>query len=475
MSNDFDIESDYYQPEEEQFYQGFVSPADEWNVKPDSLFSELNGSIFEANNAITRRLKRLNEVIAYAESKDNKKFCKKTRLSNQYNFLQQFIPENTFTKITEILSFLSKDKKKIAKDIGLNLDTIANILSLWRLELYSTGNFVAETTFEEINQFLKESSSFGNFKCRGHISSKDVDRAESRILRQIYTQLYYTEEARNQPIFPARVLSYYQEFMHSLDLHLNEKQRVLQEKQSVLPFHMYLLTQKMAILKKILPKIALDYFRLYIESKDFEILKLVIDEFYHDKSAMVGELITQGVIILEKYYSKEALITKDAPTKFLTRLRKYNILFGSSFEEVITSLKEIKVEEIPATDNVQLQTMESEICLKEEDSFLNISNASISMNKTNILMKIYTQKELNTLLLDMCNYFFQNSHINNVEPFKKLLLAITVIILVWKKSIKNKIKSEFYFNIQHRLEENSTYFSQKEINFINPCYIFRLT
>ena len=185
FENETDTDSDYYEQDEDIFYRGYVSPADEWNVKPDSLFTELQGSIFDATNAVTRRLKRLNEVIAYSESKNKIEFNKNTSISFQYTFMQQFIPENIYKKISEILGYSAKDKKKIAKDIGLNVDTLANILSLWELELYTNGNYVSELTLDEINNFLKESSTIGYFRCKGHITSKDVERAENRILRQL--------------------------------------------------------------------------------------------------------------------------------------------------------------------------------------------------------------------------------------------------------------------------------------------------
>ena len=348
FENETDTDSDYYEPDEEIFYRGYISPADEWNVKPDSLFTELQGTIFDATNAVTRRLKRLNEVIAYSESKNKKQFNKKTRISNQYTFMQQFIPENIYKKISEILGYSAKDKKKIAKDIGLNVDTLANILSLWELELYTNGNYVSELTLDEINSFLKESSTIGNFRCKGHITSKDVERAENRILRQLYQQVYQAdqEEETNQANIPGRVLCYYQEFMKDFTIHLNERQRKLLEKHGVLPFHIYLLVQKIAILKRILPKVALDYFNIYIEPKDRENINMVIDTFYENRSAVVGELMTQGIVILEEYYQKTACVPEQAPTKFFTRLRKYRLEFGPQYKELIEKLTEILEESV---------------------------------------------------------------------------------------------------------------------------------
>ena len=476
MSYDSDFEADNdidsFHPEEELFYRGFVSPADEWNVKPDSLFSELNGSIFEAKDAVTRRLKRLNEVIAFAESKDNKKYNKKTRISNQYNFLQQFIPEQMFTKITEILSYLSKDKKKIAKDIGLNLDTLANILSLWQLELYSTGNYVSESTFDEINRFLKESSTFGNLKNRGHITSKDVDRAESRILRQIYSQMYSSEDLEKRSVFPKRVLSYYQEYMISLDLYLNENQRKLQLKQQNLPFHVYVLTQKTAILKKILPKIALDYFKMYIEPNDLEVLKAVIDDFYYNKNAIVGELKTQGIIILEKYYGNDAIINEHLPTKFFTRVRKYRLEFGPVFSEIIKNLRQITIEPIfeeettVITENLIITDSAIELTSGQTIQSVSIKeNFTSPIQKTSnnlpwtlisllvILNENEKRKELFRFIMNSIKNTYFEKFNKNFSINDLIRIAITSV-LVWQVVYStniSKIKNLFNFSDSNKI------------------------
>ena len=334
MSFDFEPDDDFFEPDNDQFYRGYVSPADEWSVNHRSLFNELNGSIFNATAKLNKRLKRLNEVIAFSESRETKNVNKKNRIAESYNFMTQYIPNITFDKITEILSFTEKDKKKIARDIGLNLDTLANIISLWQLELYTTGNFVPESVLDEINVFLKESSSFGQLKSRGHITTKDIERAESRILRQLYSQLTHFDETKDEhKIFPHRVLSYYQDFINTIDQHLYDRHKTLLDKHGRVPFHAYLLAQKIDIFKRLLPKIALDYFKSFIEPDDLSLLETIIDQFYDDKSAMVGELIAQGIILLELFFNKQASL-ENIPTKFLTRVKKYRHELIPPFQKI---------------------------------------------------------------------------------------------------------------------------------------------
>ena len=340
MSYDYESEQDYYDSEETEFYTGYRSPADEWKVNRQSLFKEFQGSVFQANDKITKRLARLNEVIAFSESKETKKINKKSYIANNYSFLQEFIPENIFEKITEIMAFTQKEKKKIAKDIRLNVETLATILGLWQLELYSTGSYISEITLNEINVFLKESSSYGDFRHKGHITSKDIERAEGRILRQIY----YQENSINKldpktPKIPTRVFNYYRAFITSLDTYLNDNQKQLQEKGPMLPFHVYLLVQKKELMKRILPKIASEYFKCYIDPKDLMNLNGIIDEYYRDKNAMVGELVAQSIVILEQYYNRDANLEQSGsgnlPRKFLTRIRKYRETFSDEFRQII--------------------------------------------------------------------------------------------------------------------------------------------
>lgn len=337
MSYDSDFDDDFFEPDADQFYHGFVSPADDWKVSRETLFGELNGSFFHATAKFNKRLARLNDVIAFSDSKDTRHVSKKNRLSDNYNFLTQFIPDATFDKITEILSFSVKDKKNIARDIGLNLDTLSNIISLWQLELYTTGNYVSESVLDEINVFLKESSSFGSMKKRGHITSKDLERAESRILKQLYSQLIDNVSSSPDQAIPSRVLPYYQEFILSLDQYLNDNQKALKEKSSSLPFHVYLLVQKLEIFKHLLPKIALDYFKMFIEPVDLSNLCFILDQFYLDKSALVGEVIAQGIILLEAYYLKKAVFDK-IPTKFYTRIKKYRRELKPIFQDIVNNL-----------------------------------------------------------------------------------------------------------------------------------------
>ncbi len=339
MSYDSDFDSDSYFSEENEFYTGYRSPADEWQVTRQSLFKEFNGSVFTANDKISRRLARLNEIIAFSESKDTKRINKKNYISDNYSFLQEFIPESIFEKITEIMTFTLKEKKKIAKDIGLNVETLATFLSLWQLELYSTGNFIAESTLNEINVFLKESSTYATFRRKGHITSKDIERCESRILRQLYNETVRENNLSKNNELPGRVLEYYRNFIIDLDQYLNDNQKKLQERNPLLPYHVYLLAQKKELLKKILPKISLEYFTSYIELKDLETLGIVIEEFYKDKNAMVGELVAQAIVLIEQYFHKIAIID-NMPKKFRTRVKKYRNDFSLAFKLSIDTIRD---------------------------------------------------------------------------------------------------------------------------------------
>ena len=212
-----------------------MSPADEWQVSRESLFKEFTGSVFIPRGKMDKTLARLNEIVAFSENKDTKQFNKQSYISDQYNFLQEFIPENIFRKITETLAFTGTGKKKIARDISLNVDTLASILSLWQLELLATGNYVPERVLNEINSQLKEASTYSEFRHKGHITIKDIERAESRILRQLYQEINRsadstTKTASSSTKVPERVLNYYRQFMINIDEHLIERQRKLQEK-----------------------------------------------------------------------------------------------------------------------------------------------------------------------------------------------------------------------------------------------------
>jgi hypothetical protein len=363
MSFDFnnDTEIYYYDEFEElELYKGYVSPADEWQVNRETLFREFNGSFFQGNDPKTYRLAKINNMLAFAESKDTSIFSKKARIFDQYQFLNQYIPEHLYTKITEILAFTQRDRRNIARDLGLNLDTLSNILCLWQLELFSTGNYISESVLDEINIFLKETSKFGELKKRGHITSKDIDRAESRILRQMYSQ---ESESESQNKMPTRVLAYYQEFMQNMDQYLNKRQKKMAEINPQLPFHVYLLIQKIAILKKILPKIAMDYFQLYIEHKDLVKLGKILDTFYEQRPGMVGELLAQGIVLLEQYYQKEASL-ESVPTKVLTRVRKYRLEFGPEFKEIFNNMNQeqtYKVENITENESELVTDIKEQI------------------------------------------------------------------------------------------------------------------
>lgn len=331
MSYDADSESSFIDDDVQEFYHGYISPADEWQVTRSSLFREFTGSVFTSNDKKTARLAKLNDIVAFSESKETKKVNKKNYIDERFNFLCEFIPEPIYNKIIEVMAFLKTDKKKIAKDISLNVETLATILSLWQLELHTSGNYVTEKTLDEINAFLKESSSYLAFRCKGHITSKDIERAEGRILRQLYNQTFGINKSNNlDKKFPSQVLTYYREFMKHLDLYLNQKQRKLQAKKDVLPFHVYQLIQKIELMKKILPKVAMDYFKMYIEPEDFVNLESIIDDFYKDKNAMIGELVCQSIILLENYFDKQAQLI-NMPQKFMTRIKKYRLEFSTEF------------------------------------------------------------------------------------------------------------------------------------------------
>ena len=120
-----------------------------------------------------------------------------------------------------------------------------------QLELHSTGSYVTEKALVDINEFLKEISTFSEFRYKGHVTTKDIERAEARILRQLYNQISGNDEQEesNQTSkkLPSEVLNYYRDFMIHLEGHLNERQRGLLEKTTnqrpTLPFHLYLIAQ----------------------------------------------------------------------------------------------------------------------------------------------------------------------------------------------------------------------------------------
>ncbi len=384
MSYNVDSESPYSDIDEPELYQGYKSPADEWQVTRSSLFREFTGSVFRPNEKMSPRLAKLNEIVAFTQNKDTQKVIKKNYIDDRFNFLLEFIPEPIYYKIIEAMTFLKADKKKFAKDISLNVDTLASILSLWQLELHTSGNFVTEKTLDEINVFLRESSTYADFSCKGHITSKDIERAEGRILRQLYNQTVgLNEELKLDKNLP--ILTYYKEFMNQMDYYLNDKYKKLLKKKSVLPFHVYQLVQKIALMKKILPKVAIDYFKIYIEPEDFVNLEYIIDKFYQEKNAMVGELISQSIILLENYYNKTAQLV-DMPQKFMTRIKKYRSEFGEEFkilQEHLTLLNESLVE-----------TFEDDLIITERDEqsklFIN-ENSNCEFEELKSPEKIYRE------------------------------------------------------------------------------------
>ena len=224
-------------------------------------------------------------------------------------------------------------------------------------------------------------------KKRGHITSKDLERAESRILRQLYYQVNKIFSSPSNQAIPPRVLSYYQEFMMSLDQYLNDKQILLKEKSSVLPFHVYLLVQKLDIFKHLLPKIALDYFKMFIEPIDLTNICFILDEFYLDKSAMIGEVIAQGIVLLEAYYSKKAVFD-NIPTKFYTRIKKYRREFKLIFQETIDIVKVFSFLSNKSTENtVDSESSEFKEIKQQIDHLTNFKSfhqSNIEVNSTHL-------------------------------------------------------------------------------------------
>ena len=113
-----------------EFYTGYVTPADEWQVTKSSLFREFTGSVFRPTTKMPFRLAKLNEIVAFSSSPDTKKVNKKNYVDERFNFLQEFIPEQIYTKIIEIMAFTDNNKKKISRDISMNVETLSSILSL---------------------------------------------------------------------------------------------------------------------------------------------------------------------------------------------------------------------------------------------------------------------------------------------------------------------------------------------------------
>lgn len=223
---------------------------------------------------------------------------------------------------------------------------------------------------------------------------------------------------------------------------------------------MYLLIQKIAILKRILPKIALDYFSIYIEQEDLTKLFAVLDEFYYDKNAIVGELVTQSIVLLENYYGKEAGIDGSMPKKFFTRLKKYRSLFSQEFKTVIDQINQIKVleqeEESQLVTDIKKQITElttftepdlkiqkvleaKDISLEEgpiEDDFeLDLSQVSekrsyLQVHYTFLQKQLGIPNELFDSILDIM-VWYNITFLNKKRMIKSLNVSTMIIILAF--------------------------------------------
>ena len=465
MSYNADTESNYIENGEPEFYQGFVSPADEWQVTKSSLFREFTGSIFKPNDKMPFRLAKLNEIVAFSESPDTKKVNKKNYIDDRFNFLREFVPEQKYIQIIEVMAFLKPDKKKIAKDISLNIETLASILSLWQLELHASGNYITERTLDEINVFLKESSTYSDFRCKGHITSKDIERAEGRILRQLYEQAYAVkDEQHSAKKLPQQVLIYYQDFMMNLEQHLNENQRKLQEKKSILPFHVYQLVQKIDVMKKIIYKVSIDYFKRYISQEEFSHLSYIIDEFYKEKNALAGEIVAQLIILLEQYYQTEAIL-EDLPKKFMTRVRKYRIDLSEEFKLIIERIKE----SIEVSDNFinedMIEDTEDKIVEIIEPNLIIINpiiECTIDFDQPQYFSKVNSAKEVN---LSISREF--------LKSYSNIMLVYSEIIKYKNKKILSFFMALILFSISYN--QLATYKNQFDAVKYKNCHLRGIT
>ena len=202
---------------------------------------------------------------------------------------------------------------------------------------------------------------------------------------------------------------------------------------------------------------------------------------------MVGELITQGIIIIEKFYNCNSLITKDAPTKFLTRLRKYRILYGPVFEEIISSFREIVIEPIKIAENKSCsssleegvnQNVESLECIPQVIKFPNrlsedyyndniLSDSSFSPfivhNKINLLGEFHNQKDLISMLLN--TYNLSKITIFTIESIaKRLLIAASFIILVWHLYKRYNAKDSISQYTLVKIERNASKYIKKSLS-----------
>ena len=202
----------------------------------------------------------------------------------------------------------------------------------------------------------------------------------------------------------------------------------------------------------------MDYFTIYIEPKDSAHICAIIDQFYESRSAMVGELMTQGIVILEEYYQKTAIVPEQAPTKFLSRLRKYRIDFAPQYRELIAKLNsttegvEIPIESETVTEiktqihnvtDFTTPALQLDQFLQEEHLFeqtLGIAEEEFNDQKKKILLNYrliqkeleIPEKEFESITEYMMCFQLQNSK-KKKRPIKGYHTATMVMIIaLWQ-------------------------------------------
>lgn len=323
-----------------------------WNLRRQKLIPTNNlGSIIDPrdihNNDEMRKLASIHSKNSYSTGDVEKDVIinRYNYLKNQFQWLEQFIPEIKLKQIIELMAY-SRTERKLAKNLeGMNLRDLALILAFWQLDAYSSGNYIVEEVLQEINDYLK---TFSNGFClRGHITVKDIQLAEESILHDLYS-IEYKQKTHNFQRFPQKSLQYYRNFLHSFEDSIPEEfaKKIMKARKLknnlVIPGSVYIWVIRNNILKQLLPFLAT---RANLSLKRNESINQFVDTFwtkvFHQKA--VGDLSTIGYLILEtwsEFHTPEVSINISdihMPSKYKTRIKAYRRRFKDILVNIINN------------------------------------------------------------------------------------------------------------------------------------------
>ena len=233
-----------------------------------------------------------------------------------------------FDRISQIMAYTRPTKKRYAKDVKLNIERLTIILAFWQLELYTKNYYIKEPVLQEINDFLISQSSYGSFRGKGHVTMKDIQRAEGNILKDLFSlennqtpQFYFNK-------LPEGTLTHYRQMIHNLDELIPEDYgliKKLQHRNIEIKYngHIFTWVVRKEIMRKLIYNIAYQYKYIMTDAMEKKVQYIIERLFLQREILALGDLPSLCIVLLDYITPTKLELQENMPKRFYTRINAY--------------------------------------------------------------------------------------------------------------------------------------------------------